>query len=57
MLYIKRMLLMEFIYAIIVGIVLGIVFDNMLLGLLIGFGIGGVMVIILLTVQRYQQKK
>ncbi|SHN10877.1 hypothetical protein [Gracilibacillus kekensis] len=53
----KRIIVMESIYALVVGFILGFIFDNILLGLAIGIGIGGIMVFILATINRRNLNK
>ncbi|WP_163581218.1 hypothetical protein [Gracilibacillus saliphilus] len=39
---VKRFIIMEIIYSILIGFVLGLVFDNFVLGMLIAIGIGAI---------------
>ncbi len=53
----KRIIVMESIYALIIGFILGFIFDNLILGLAIGIGIGGIMIIILSAINKRNLNK
>ncbi|GAB2558674.1 hypothetical protein [Gracilibacillus alcaliphilus] len=54
---VKRMVLMELIYAVIIGIIFGFVLKSFWLGMLAAFIIGACMIAIMLFILKRQERK